>query len=208
VVRSTSGESLVRQGLHHVRITQAERLRIVHYRTLLQGYRGSGCNTGRRVLTTQTRAIPAVRPDDVRFAPRVPPMRVPDYESLMRPSLEALADGAERTTSELQDLMAAAQGVTDDEREVLIPGGKQPVFSNRVGWAITYLVKARLVRRPRRAVAAITERGKQLLVDGATCPTLAHAESRTLSHSVVSTSFVSVKYPRSTAAGRRGAARG
>ncbi len=90
-------------------------------------------------------------------------MGIPDYESLMRPTLEVLADGSERTSREVQDLVAASQGVTDDDREVLLPSGKQSMFANRVGWAITYMVKAGLVRRPRRGVATITSRGKQLL---------------------------------------------
>jgi restriction system protein len=94
-------------------------------------------------------------------------MGVPDYETLMRPTLDALADGSERTFREVQDLVAAAQGVTDEDRELLLPSGKQSVFSNRVGWAITYMVKAGLVRRPRRAVVTITARGKQLLEDHA-----------------------------------------
>ena len=89
-------------------------------------------------------------------------MGIPDYESLMRPTLEVLADGSENFR-EVQDLVAASQGVTDDDREVLLPSGKQSMFANRVGWAITYMVKAGLVRRPRRGVATITSRGKQLL---------------------------------------------
>jgi restriction system protein len=92
-------------------------------------------------------------------------MAVPDYETLMRPSLEALADESERTFRELQDLVATSQGVSKEDREVLLPSGKQSMFANRVGWAVTYMVKAGLVRRPRRGVATITERGKQLLED-------------------------------------------
>lgn len=92
-------------------------------------------------------------------------MVVPDYETLMRPTLESLADGSERTFREVQDLVASRQDVNDEDRELLLPSGKQPVFANRVGWAITYMVKAGLVRRPRRGVVTITSRGKQLLED-------------------------------------------
>lgn len=92
-------------------------------------------------------------------------MAVPDYESLMRPTLLALADGSERTTRELYDLVAASVGVTDEDRQVLIPSGRQTTFNNRVAWAVTYMAKAGLIRRPRRGVATITERGKQLLGD-------------------------------------------
>jgi restriction system protein len=94
-------------------------------------------------------------------------MGVPDYESLMRPTLDALADGSERTFRELQDLVAVSEGVSQEDREILLPSGKQSMFANRVGWAVTYMVKAGLVRRPRRAVVVITDRGKQILRDHA-----------------------------------------
>lgn len=90
-------------------------------------------------------------------------MGVPDYETLMTPSLEALRDGSERTTHDVQDLVAAVEGITDEDRAELLPSGRQTVFTNRVGWALTYMVKAGLVRRPRRGVVVITERGKQAL---------------------------------------------
>lgn len=92
-------------------------------------------------------------------------MAVPDYESLMRPTLLALTDGSERTTRELYDLVAGSVGVTDEDRQLLLPSGRQTTFNNRVAWAVTYMAKAGLIRRPRRGVAAITERGKQLLAD-------------------------------------------
>jgi restriction system protein len=37
------------------------------------------------------------------------------------------------------------------------------VFANRVGWAITYLVKTGLLSRPKRGYAQITERGRKVL---------------------------------------------
>jgi restriction system protein len=40
-----------------------------------------------------------------------------------------------------------------------------PVVNNRVAWSVTYLAQAGLIRRPRRAVNQITDRGLQVLRD-------------------------------------------
>lgn len=88
---------------------------------------------------------------------------VPDYQTLMAPALGALADGAARTTAQLRDIVAQEIGLTEDERQVTIPSGA-PLFDNRVHWAVTYMKQAGLVRRPRRGVVEITNRGKDVLV--------------------------------------------
>lgn len=89
-------------------------------------------------------------------------MPIPDYQTLMRPVLELHADGAEHATKTVVAVIADRFGLTTDERAELLPSGLQTI-TNRVHWAITYLVQARLVERPRRAVSVITERGKDLL---------------------------------------------
>jgi restriction system protein len=90
-------------------------------------------------------------------------MAVPDFQSLMRPTLVILADGQERSQSELREMLADTMNVTPEEREQLLSSGKQPVFANRVGWAITYLVKTGLLTRPKRGYAQITDRGRKVL---------------------------------------------
>jgi restriction system protein len=45
-----------------------------------------------------------------------------------------------------------------------VPSGS-PLFANRLHWTITYLHQAGLVRRPRRAVVQITDRGREVLAD-------------------------------------------
>jgi restriction system protein len=93
-------------------------------------------------------------------------MAVPDYQSLMLPSLQALADGSERTSAELREMVAKAVDVSSEDQELLLPSGKQTVFTNRVGWAVTYMAKAGLIARPRRGVTVITDRGRALLAEG------------------------------------------
>lgn len=91
-------------------------------------------------------------------------MAVPDYESLMRPVLASLADGEQRSAAALRDEVAAALNLTDEDRAERIPSGSR-VFDNRVHWAVTYLVKAGCLARPRRGIVEITDRGRHVLRD-------------------------------------------
>ncbi len=62
------------------------------------------------------------------------------------------------------DLVADREGLTDEDRRTTIESGKS-VLTNRVGWAVTYMVQAGVVRRPKRGFAEITDRGKKLLAE-------------------------------------------
>jgi restriction system protein len=90
-------------------------------------------------------------------------MAVPDYQSLMLPLLEALADGRDHDVKELRDSIAKRVGITDEDREELQPSGKQSTYDNRLGWAKTYLDKAGLVQSVRRGVYHITSAGRDVL---------------------------------------------
>ena len=60
-------------------------------------------------------------------------MPVPDYQSLMLPTLKALSDGVETSISELRARIATAEGVTTESASEKLPSGRQTVFANRVG---------------------------------------------------------------------------
>jgi restriction system protein len=90
-------------------------------------------------------------------------MNIPDYQSLMLPLLEALADGREHLVRDIREVIATTLGLGSAEREALLPSGKQPIFDNRLGWAKTYLAKAGLVLSVRRGVYQITDRGRTVL---------------------------------------------
>ena len=53
--------------------------------------------------------------------------------------------------------------VSDEDRAVMLPSGRQPLFSNRVAWAVTHLAQAGLLDRPARGVTQITDRGSEVL---------------------------------------------
>jgi len=90
-------------------------------------------------------------------------MAIPDFQSLMLPLLRHLQDGRERTNQETLEALAQEFGLTEQEREELLPSGRQPVFTNRVAWAKVHLKAARLIESPRRGVYKITARGRELL---------------------------------------------
>lgn len=90
-------------------------------------------------------------------------MAIPDYVSVMLPLLNLLADQQQHIFRDAIESLAMHFHLTDDERQELLPSGKQPKFDNRVGWARTYLKKAGLVEDIRRGTFRITRRGLELL---------------------------------------------
>jgi restriction system protein len=90
-------------------------------------------------------------------------MAIPDFQSLMRPCLAVHEDGRPRTSAAVRDEIAALLQVTTEDRAVLLPSGTQPVFTNRVAWAVTHLAQAGLLDRPARGVTQLTARGRDVL---------------------------------------------
>lgn len=90
-------------------------------------------------------------------------MAIPDFQTLMRPIVELHASGEDFDRGPLRDALADLFELTQDEREELLPSGRQRRFDNRVAWALTHLYHAGLLERPRRGVTRITDRGRQVL---------------------------------------------
>src|SRR5947207_262746 len=91
-------------------------------------------------------------------------MSIPDYETLMLPLLRLTGDGQEHRIGDGIEQLAHEFKLTDEERQQLLPSGKQTTFANRVHWARTYLVQAGLLEATRRAHFKITERGRNILI--------------------------------------------
>ena len=90
-------------------------------------------------------------------------MPVPDFQSLMLPVLRALADGKDIPVRNVRERVASAEGLTDEDLREMLSSGRDRVFSNRVAWALSYLLRAALVARVRRGVYQIAEEGERLL---------------------------------------------
>ena len=90
-------------------------------------------------------------------------MSIPDFQSLMLPVLRVFADGDERSSEDVRTIIAKELKLTPTDLEELLPSGKQPLFHNRVHWALWYLQKAGLTERVRRGVHKIATRGRDIL---------------------------------------------
>jgi restriction system protein len=59
--------------------------------------------------------------------------------------------------------MISEFNVSAEEAEELLPSGTQRRLDNRIAWALSHMVQAGLLTRPRRGVTEITKTGKELL---------------------------------------------
>ena len=92
-------------------------------------------------------------------------MSIPDYQSIMLPLLQYANDQQEHSLRDAIDALADQFALTPQERNDLLPSGRQATFVNRVGWARTYLKKAGLLISTRRGYFQITARGLQVLAE-------------------------------------------
>lgn len=88
---------------------------------------------------------------------------IPNFQSLMLPLLKLLENGEKHRIRECIDKLADEFNLTEDEKKKLLPSGHEPVFTNRVRWAQTYLKKAGLIESPEKGFIKITERGREAL---------------------------------------------
>lgn len=93
-------------------------------------------------------------------------MAVPKYYEMYHSFLQSLSDGEEHPYSDAKKKVIEDFKLTDIELAELLPSGKQPVFSNRIGWCRTYLKKAGLIESPTKAHFMITKSGREVLKSG------------------------------------------
>ena len=91
---------------------------------------------------------------------------IPKFHEMLKPMLEFLGDGKTRSMQEVKEYLVRyfkeKTSLTDEELLKRLPSG-QSIFDNRAGWAKTYLLKAGLIRSPKRAHVEITDRGREVL---------------------------------------------
>ena len=95
-------------------------------------------------------------------------MTIPGYQSLMLPLLQMAADGNEQGVREVIQKLADQWRLTPEDKRGLLPSGRQAIFDNRVGWAISYLAHSGLLERTGRAKFRITLRGQDILKQNVT----------------------------------------
>ena len=89
-------------------------------------------------------------------------MPIPDFQTLMLPLLKLAAE-KEWRISDAVERLAEDWKLSQEERTLLIPSGRQTTFSNRVAWAKSYLIKAGLLESTKRAHFCISEQGRGVL---------------------------------------------
>ena len=91
-------------------------------------------------------------------------MPIPDFQTLMLPLLRLSAD-KEWRISDAVERLAEDSKLSQEERTLLIPSGRQTTFSNRVAWAKSYLIKAGLLKPTKRAHFCISDQGRGVLAN-------------------------------------------
>jgi restriction system protein len=89
-------------------------------------------------------------------------MAIPDYQTLMLPVLRLSAEGEQRVAA-VADRIANEFHLSEQERETLLPSGRQRVLNNRIHWAKFYMSKAGLISSPGRGRFQATDEGRKLL---------------------------------------------
>ena len=90
-------------------------------------------------------------------------MSIPDFQSLMLPILQLLADGKDHAMRDVTSAIISQLGLTAEEIAEKLPSGQQTVIGNRIAWAKAHLKMAELVQSPSRGIVRITKTGETLL---------------------------------------------
>ncbi|RKX21578.1 MAG: restriction endonuclease, partial [Candidatus Zixiibacteriota bacterium] len=72
-------------------------------------------------------------------------MVVPKFNEFMLPLLRLASDKQIHTMHETYQILSKEFKLTQEDRNEKLPSGRQFTFQNRVGWARTYLKKAKLL---------------------------------------------------------------
>ncbi len=93
-------------------------------------------------------------------------MPVPKYDELYEPFLLSIQEDGLHALKKIENEIAVTMNLSQEDMEEYLPSGKQTIFKNRVGWARTYLKKAKLINSPKRGYFEITPEGQKLLHSG------------------------------------------
>ena len=88
---------------------------------------------------------------------------MPNWEGFMIPTLQVMSDGVVRHWREFQPLVADQMGLTQEQRQEMVPSGTQNKYENRIGWGVSFMTNVGALDRPKRGHYVITEAGKQLI---------------------------------------------
>lgn len=92
-------------------------------------------------------------------------MSLPTQTDAFYITLELFNDGLPHTRKEIFNKAINAISLSDEEAKEKTKSGT-PIYESRLGWGISYLERAGMLKKVRRGVYEITPRGEQALQDG------------------------------------------
>jgi restriction system protein len=90
-------------------------------------------------------------------------MSVPGFQKYFLPFLEIVKDKKEHTINELVERLANYFNLSDEDKNELVPSGRDTRHANRVKWTRTYFKKALIIESVGKAKVKITQRGLDVL---------------------------------------------
>lgn len=88
---------------------------------------------------------------------------IPDFQSAMLPILSKMKDEKIYDSTMIRNIVVEHFGITEEEKQVKTPNGKQLLYYNRIAWSISYLRTGGLIESPERGKYKISELGKKVL---------------------------------------------
>jgi restriction system protein len=93
-------------------------------------------------------------------------MTVPTYDNFIEPLLRYLSQNLDGVSAKsAHEQAATALGISEEDRQELLPSGAQLIYKNRAGWAHDRLKRAGLSSSPRRGFWKITPEGQTFIND-------------------------------------------
>lgn len=93
-------------------------------------------------------------------------MAVPDFQSFFKPLLDFASDSKEHSMKDAREGIAKVMALPEEDMKERLPSGIQTKFDNRVAWAKSYFVQAKVLETPRRGCFRITQQGLDLYKQG------------------------------------------
>ncbi|MHA7859940.1 restriction endonuclease [Tessaracoccus sp. Y36] len=88
--------------------------------------------------------------------------QMPTWEGFLRYCLLALQDGQVRGRQEINALAAAEARLGSEQIAEMLSSG-EPMYANRIGWALSFLANVGALNRPKRGHYVITDAGRRVL---------------------------------------------
>jgi restriction system protein len=92
-------------------------------------------------------------------------MAIPDFQTTMLPILQQVSGQTRVSIAVLTAELAKKFSLTQAEEVEMLDSGRQTRWANRVAWAVSHLYQAGLISRPERGHVALTDEGRELLMN-------------------------------------------